>query len=79
MHDVVSAHIECLKLKKSSFWKNVYNIGYNNGTSVLKIITECKKIFKEKLKYKYVKKKEELYKDQLHLTSSLKKSNWRPK
>ena len=48
---------ECLKLKKSSFWKNIYNVGYNNGTSVLKIITECKKIFKDKLKYKYVEKK----------------------
>ena len=80
VHDVVSAHTECLKLKKSSFWKNIYNVGYNNGTSVLKIITECKKIFKDKLKYKYVEKKRGIIQRSIASNIKFKKrSNWRPK
>ena len=79
MHDVVSAHIECLKLKKSSFWKNIYNVGYNNGTSVLKIITECKKIFKDKLKYKYVEKRGIIQRSIASNIKFKKRSNWRPK
>ena len=52
--DVVSAHNECLSNKKNNFWNNVYNIGYNKGVSVLEIIVECKKIFKNKLRFKFV-------------------------
>ena len=51
--DLVSAHYKTLKIRKTYFWNNVYNIGYNNGVSVLEIIKETMKIFKNKLKYNF--------------------------
>ncbi len=80
VYDVVSAHSECLKNKKHNFWNNVYNIGYNNGTSVLKIVQECKKIFGEKLKFKSVKKKRGVIERSIACNIKFKsKSKWNPK
>lgn len=80
IEDVVSAHTECLKLKNNNFWNNIYNLGYNNGTSVLKIITECKKIFKNKLKFKYAEKKRGVIERSISCNLKfIKKSKWQPK
>ena len=78
--DIVSAHKECIKNNNKKFWNNIYNIGYNNGTSVLKIITECKKIFKNRLKYKFVTKKKGVIEKSIASNKKFKKSsNWKPK
>tara|TARA_Y100000816_G_C26098678_1_gene581872 strand:+ start:1644 stop:2633 length:990 start_codon:yes stop_codon:yes gene_type:complete len=80
VYDVVSAHFECLKNKKLSFWNNAYNIGYNKGTSVLKIVQQCKKIFGEKLKFKFVKKKRGVIERSIACNIKFKnKSKWKPK
>jgi len=78
--DVVSAHNICLTNKRNKFWNNVYNIGYNKGISVLDIILECKKIFKEKLKYRFIQgKKGIIEKSVANNRKFTKISNWKPK
>ena len=78
--DVVSAHMECLKLQKQNFWNNIYNIGYNKGNSVLKIVKEFKKIYKKKLRYMYVEKKIGIIERSIASNSKFKKrTGWRPK
>lgn len=80
VHDIVLAHIECLKSDSISFWNNIYNVGYNNGTSVLKIANECKKIFNEKFRFKFVKKKRGIIERSIASNYKFKKkSKWRPK
>lgn len=78
--DVVSAHNICLNNKRNKFWNNVYNIGYNKGISVLDIILECKKIFKEKLKYRFVDGKKGIIQKSIANNKKFTKiSNWKPK
>jgi UDP-glucose 4-epimerase len=78
--DVIAAHKICLNNKKIKFWNNIYNIGYNKGISVLDIILECKKIFKEKLKYKFIDGKKGIIQKSIANNKKFTKiSNWKPK
>ena len=78
--DIVSAHLLCLNKNKTNFWNNIYNIGYNNGVTVFQIVLEFKKIFKKKLKFKFVnKKKGEIEKSIANNQKLLKNTKWKPK
>ena len=80
VYDIVNAHIECLKVKNKSFWSNTYNIGYNKGTSVLDILNECKKIFGNKLRFKYISKKTGIIQKSVACNFKFrKKTKWSPK
>ncbi len=78
--DIVSAHKICLNNKKNNFWNNVYNIGYNRGISVLEIILECRKIFKKKLRFRYVNGKIGIIQRSVANNKKfIRVSNWKPK
>ena len=78
--DLVSAHYKTLKIRKTYFWNNIYNIGYNNGVSVLEIINETKRIFKDKLKYNFINiNKSIIVKSVANNRKFLNRSNWKPK
>lgn len=79
--DVVDAHMVCIKITKiSNFWNKIYNIGHNNGLSVLDIILEHNKFFKQKIRYKFVNsKKKQISRSVANNKKFLRHSNWRPK
>ena len=78
--DIVSAHLLCLKKNKRNFWNNIYNIGYNNGITVYQIVMQVNKIFKNKLKFKFInKKKGEIEKSIANNQKLLKNTKWKPK
>ena len=68
------------KEKQSSFWNNVFNIGYNKGVSVLQIINEYNKIFKKKIKYEFTPRKKGVIERSVSNNEKfIKFSNWKPK
>ncbi len=78
--DLVSAHLICLNKVSSKFWNNIYNIGYNNGISVLEIIKETQRIYKNKLKYKFINiDNSTIIKSIADNSKFLKVADWRPK
>ena len=70
-------------LKKTShkkFWNNIYNVGYNKGFSVLDVILEHNKYFKNQIKYKFSNmRKGEIITSVANTSKFLKRTNWRPK
>ncbi len=77
--DLVSAHSIALSSNESIFWNKIYNIGYNKGISVLDVIKETQKIFKNKLKYKFVNiDKSIIVKSVANNKKFLNFSNWKP-
>ena len=77
---MISAHNIALKSHKGIFWNKIYNIGYNKGISVLEVIKETQKIFKNKLKYKFVNiDKSIIVKSVANNKKFLNLSNWKPK
>ena len=80
LEDLVTAHEICLTNKSKKFWNNIYNIGYNKGVSVLQVILACKKIFKKKLKFKYIEKKRGIIQKSIANNSKfIRATNWKPK
>ena len=58
IHDLIRAHLECLKkVNSKKFWNKIYNIGNNKGISVLEVINKYNKTFKKKIEYKFISKK----------------------
>ena len=81
IHDVVEAHLECIHQNKNrKFWNKIYNIGINKGITVLQIIQEYNRLFKNKIKYQLINnQKGEIEKSVADNSKFLKFSNWRPK
>tara|TARA_B100001093_G_scaffold450654_1_gene457579 strand:+ start:633 stop:1622 length:990 start_codon:yes stop_codon:yes gene_type:complete len=81
VEDLIDAHLVCLKkLSMKKFWNNIYNIGYNNGFSVLEVILEHNKIFKKKIRYKFLNsRKGEISRSVASNKKFLNVSNWKPK
>ena len=79
--DLVEAHIVCLKkLNHKKFWNNVYNVGYNKGYSVLDVILECNRNFKNKIKYEFLKSRSgEISKSVANTEKFLNNSQWKPR
>tara|TARA_Y100001958_G_C21245691_1_gene575553 strand:+ start:2158 stop:3150 length:993 start_codon:yes stop_codon:yes gene_type:complete len=80
MHDIVTAHLECIHQKKNKkFWNRIFNVGINKGLSVLQIIKECNKFIKYKIRYKLIENNEgEIEKSIADNSQFLKYSNWKP-
>lgn len=49
--DITSAHIKALKYLMENQKSNIFNIGNNNGFSVMDLISKTEKITKKKIKY----------------------------
>ena len=79
--DLIDAHLICLKkTSHKKFWNNIYNVGYNKGFSVLDVILEHNKYFKNKIKYKFSNmRKGEIITSVANTSKFLKRTNWRPK
>ena len=79
--DVVDAHLECIiQTKNKKFWNKIYNVGINKGITVLQIIKTYNKLFKNKIKYKFIdNQKGEIEKSIADNSKFLRLSNWKPK
>ena len=79
--DVVDAHLECIiQTKNKKFFIKIYNVGINKGITVLQIIKTYNKLFKNKIKYKFIdNQKGEIEKSIADNSKFLRLSNWKPK
>ena len=80
IHDLIRAHLECLKqVNNKKFWNKIYNIGNNKGISVLEVLNQYNKTFKKKIKYKFNNEKKGLIKKSVANNKKfIKASNWKP-
>ena len=79
--DLIYAHIHAINsLFLKSHFKNVYNIGYGHGYSVLEIINAAKEVFQADILYKICEKREGDPPVLIADSSNIKKDlNWQPK
>jgi len=78
--DLASIHLEAAKYLLENQISNIFNCGYGKGYSVLEVINIAKKIYGEKIKFKYDKRRPG---DAEKLISNVDKLhqhiNWKPK